>query len=131
MRAVPNSLRCALALCALASTLAQGADADAEKQQSLLRLRAAITKHITTPCGVKPERRLAMKLVLQDNGYVQGMGIVQSSGAAAFDAAVMTAIARAQPFKLPADAAARKELQNLNMNFDAFAAPLPKCREKK
>jgi TonB family protein len=121
----------AVAVCVLACAAAYAADPATEKQQSLVKLRAAIVKNITTPCGVKPTQRLELKVVLLDNGYVEGLRLVQSSGAAAFDAAVMVAVARAQPYKLPADAAARKVLRNLDFKFDAFATPVPPCKEKK
>jgi TonB family protein len=121
----------AVAVCVLAGAAAYAADPAADKQQSMAKLRAAIVKNITTPCGVKPTQRLELKVVLQDNGYVESMRLVQSSGAAAFDAAVMVAIARAQPYKLPADAAARKGLRNLDFKIDAFATPLPPCEGKK
>ncbi len=45
--------------------------------------------------------------------------------------ALMMAIADAQPFSLPQDAGARKDLLNLDLKFDAFAAPIPPCREKR
>jgi TonB family protein len=107
---------------------AHAADAPTESQKSLAVLRAAVVKRISSPCGAKPTQRLEIKVVLQDNGYVEGVRLAQSSGAAEFDAAVMVAITRAQPFKLPADPAARKELRNLDLKFDAFAKPLPECK---
>lgn len=119
-----------LLICSLAGLPAHAADSAADRQQFLIKLRAAIVKDISTPCGIKPTQRIELKVLLQDNGYVQGMGLVQSSGAAAFDAAVMVAIAKAQPYKLPADPAARKDLQNLNLKFDAFAMPIPPCKGK-
>jgi hypothetical protein len=130
MRNTTHSLRCALMIGVVACANAHGAEPAIDSQQSLATLRAAIVKNITTPCGVKPKQRLELKVVLQDNGYVEGMRLVQTSGAAEFDAAVMIAIARAQPYKLPANPAARKELQNLDFKFDAFAKPLPKCGNK-
>lgn len=111
----------------LASTLTQAADPEADRQQFLTRIRAAIVKNISTPCGVKPKQRVELKVMLQDNGYVQAMALVQSSGAAEFDAAIMVAIAGAQPFSLPREPAARRNLQNLNFKFDAFSRPLPEC----
>ena len=118
-----------LSICALACMTAHAADPAAEKQQSLAALRAAIVKNISTPCGIKPTQRLELKVILQDSGYVEAIQLVQTSGAAAFDAAVMTAIATAQPYKLPANPAARKELRNLDFRFDAFATPVPPCKD--
>ena len=131
MRKVPHHLLYSLLTGILACAGAYAADAPTESQQSLAVLRAAIVKRISSPCGVKPTQRLELKVVLQDNGYVEGMRLMQSSGAAEFDAAVMVAITRAQPYKLPADPAARKELKNLDLKFDAFATPLPQCKGKK
>ncbi len=114
-------------LCATACLAAQAADPAAEKRQSLANLRAAIVKNFTSPCGAKPTKRIEFKLLLQDNGYVQSIGLMQSSGSAAFDASLMTAISDAQPFGLPNDPAARKEIRNLNLRFDAFSTPIPDC----
>lgn len=116
--------------CALAGALSYAADPAAEKQQSLAKLRAAIVNGITTPCGIKPARRAEVKVLLQDNGYVRGITLTQSSGAPEFDASLMSAITDAQPFSLPQDAGARKELLNLNLRFDAFAKPIPPCGNK-
>lgn len=118
-------------LCAAACMTAHAADPAAEKKQSLAELRAGIVKNLTTPCGAKPTQRVEYKLLLQDNGYVQSIAVLQSSGSAAFDAALMSAISDAQPFRLPTDAAARKELRNLNLKFDAFGTPIPECGGKK
>ena len=115
--------------CALACATANAADPAAEKAQRLGKLRAGIVKNITTPCGVKPRQRAEVTVLLQDNGYLQGVILVQSSGAPAFDAALMSAIAGAQPYSLPTDAAARKDLLHLNLNFDAFATPIPPCKK--
>jgi TonB family protein len=120
-------VRRAAAIVTLACAAAHAADPATEKQQSLVKLRATIVKNISTPCGITPTQRIELKLLLQDNGYVRGISLVQSSGAPVFDAAVIKAIAGAQPYSLPADAAARKELQNLNLKFDAFSTPIPKC----
>ncbi|MCE9640960.1 MAG: TonB C-terminal domain-containing protein [Betaproteobacteria bacterium] len=114
---------------ALSSTLTHAADPEADRQQFLTRMRAAIVKNISTPCGVKPKQRIELKVILQDNGYVKAMALVQSSGAAEFDAAIMVAIAGAQPFSLPREPAARKNLQNLNFKFDAFSMPIPECKK--
>jgi len=117
-----------------ALSLAHGAIALAarpadEKEQSLKDLRAAIVKRIATlPCGDVPKRRAEFKVLLQDNGYLLAMQLVRSSGAPGFDAALMSAIAGAQPFRLPSDPGARKDLQNLNLKFDADTAPLPPCK---
>ncbi len=73
-------------------------------------------------------RRVEVKVLLHDNGYLQGITLVQSSGAPEFDAALISAIADTQPFALPKDAVARKELTNLNLKFDATATPIPPCR---
>jgi TonB family protein len=115
-------------MCAFACAAANAADPAAEKEQSLIKLRASIVKNLSTPCGVKPKQRVELKVLLQDSGYVQGVTLVQSSGAPAFDAALMTAIAGAQPYSLPKDAAARKDLLTLNLKFDAFATPIPPCK---
>jgi len=123
-----RGLRFAFLAGALACAAANAADPAAEKAQSLIKLRASIVKNITTPCGVKPRQRVELKVLLQDNGYVKSVMLVQSSGAPAFDAALMTAIAGAQPYSLPADAAARKDLLNLNLKFDAYAKPIPPCK---
>ena len=120
--------RIVLAACALAGALSYAADPAIEKQQSLQKLRAAIANGITTPCGIKPTRRAEVKVLLQDNGYLRGITLTQSSGAPEFDASLMSAITDAQPFSLPRDAGARKELLNLNMKFDAFAKPIPPCK---
>jgi len=131
MRYTPACFRYTPIAVILACASAHAADVPTESQQSLAALRAAIVKRISSPCGVKPTQRLEIKVVLQDGGYVEGMRLAQSSGAAEFDAAVMVAITRAQPYKLPADPAARKELKNLDLKFDAFATPLPQCKGKK
>lgn len=122
-------VRFAIAACALACAAAYAADAATEKNQSLAKLRAAIANNITTPCGIKPKRRAEVKVLLQDNGYLQGITLIQSSGAPDFDAALMTAITDANPFSLPQDAAARKDLLNLNLKFDATSTPVPPCRK--
>jgi TonB family protein len=128
-----RQFRLACLLCALAGT-AHAADLTAaaaqEKQQSLLKLRAAIVSSITTPCGVKPKQRAEVKLLLQDNGYLQALILVQSSGAPEFDASLMSAITDTQPFALPKDAGARKELLNLNLKFDAYSMQIPACKSK-
>jgi len=113
---------------ALASAAAYAVDPATEKQQSLITLRTTITNNITTPCGIKPTRRAEVKVLLQDNGYLRGITLIQSSGAPAFDAALMTAITDANPFSLPQDAGARKDLLNLDLKFDAFATPIPPCK---
>ena len=117
-----------LAVCAMAAVAAHAADPAAEKQQSLLKLRADIVNHIRTPCGVKPKQRVEVKVLLQENGYLQSLALVQSSGAPEFDAALFSAITDVQPFSLPKDAEARKDLLNLNLKFDAFATPIPPCK---
>ena len=122
-------IRSCLFTLALSSTLTHAADPEAERQQFLTGMRAAIVKNISTLCGVKPKQRIELKVVLQDNGYVKAMALVQSSGAAEFDAAIMVAIAGAQPFSLPTEPAARKNLQNLNFKFDAFSMPTPECKK--
>lgn len=114
---------------ALMCAAVHAADPVAEKRQSLEKLRAAITQGISTPCGIKPKQRVEIKLMLQENGYIRSIGLVQSSGAPAFDAEVMSAITGAQPYSLPSDPATRKELQNLDLRFDAFASPIPTCRK--
>ena len=113
---------------ALVAAVAHAADPAAEKAQSLSKLRADIANSLRTPCGVKPTKRIEVKLLLQANGYVQSLALVQSSGAPEFDAAVMSAIADVQPFSLPKDAVARKELMNLNLMFDALSTPIPPCK---
>jgi TonB family protein len=118
----------AFAACVPASA---AADPAGEKKQILVKLRTAIANNITTPCGIKPTQRAEVKLLLQDNGYLQGIMLIQSSGAPAFDAALMTAITDAQPFALPQDGNTRKDLLNLNLNFDAFSTPIPPCKGKK
>ena len=123
-----HSVCLAWSICALACATANAADPAAEKEQSLIRLRASIVKNLSTPCGVKPKQRVELTVQLQDNGYVQSVTLVQSSGAPAFDAALMSAIAGAQPYSLPKDAAARKDLLTLNLKFDAFATPIPACK---
>ena len=122
-------IRSCLFTLALSSTLTHAADPEADRQQFLTGMRAAIVKNISTLCGVKPKQRIELKVVLQDNGYVKAMALVQSSGAAEFDAAIMVAIAGAQPFSLPTEPAARKNLQNLNFKFDAFSMPIPECKK--
>ena len=118
-----------IALCLLGCAASSAASPATEKEQSLKELRAAIVKRIaTTPCGVKPRHEAQFKVLLQDNGYLAGVVLVRSSGAPAFDASLMNAIAGAQPYRLPATAAARKELLNLNLKFDANSTPLPPCR---
>ena len=107
---------------------AHAADPAAEKAHMLRKLRADVASNLRTPCGVKPTKRVEIKLMLQENGYVQSLALVQSSGAPEFDAALMSAIADVQPFSLPKDAAARKELMNLNLMFDAFSTPIPPCK---
>jgi hypothetical protein len=108
---------------------AHAASGDEEKDRSLKELRAAIVKRIATrPCGETPKQRAEFKLFLQDNGYVAALQLVRTSGAPGFDAALMSAIVGAQPYRLPADAAARKDLQNLNLKFDADTTPLPPCK---
>ena len=100
-----------------------------EKDRSLKELRAAIVKRIATrPCGETPKQRAEFKLFLQENGYVAALQLVRTSGAPGFDAALMSAIVGAQPYHLPADSAARKDLQNLNLKFDANTTPLPPCK---
>jgi outer membrane biosynthesis protein TonB len=113
---------------AFASTLARAADPEADKQQYLAKMRTAIVQNISTPCGVKPKQRIDLKVVLQESGYIQALGLTQSSGAAEFDAAVMVAVVNAQPFTLPKDPVARKSLQNLNFKFDGFGTPIPECK---
>ena len=119
-------LACALPL--LVCAFSHAADPAAEKAQSLQKLRADIANSLRTPCGIKPTKRVEVKLLLQENGYVQGYALVQSSGAPEFDAALMSAIADVQPFSLPKDAGARKDLMNLNLMFDAFSTPIPPCK---
>lgn len=135
MKAIAMNLRivinCTFLLCAAMCAAAHAADPAAEKKQSLAELRAGIVRNLTSPCGAKPTQRVEYKVLLQDNGYVQSIAVLQSSGSAAFDAALMSAIADAQPFGLPTDTAARKELRNLNLKFDAFATPIPECGKKK
>jgi len=112
----------------IASAALAASPAD-QKEQSLKAMRAAIVKHIATlPCGQVPKERAEFKVLLQDNGFVAALQLVRSSGAPGFDAALMTAITRAQPYRLPADAGARRELQNLNLKFDADTTPLPPCK---
>ena len=120
-------LLCALA-CATARAAAPTTQAAQEKQQSLLKLRADIVNSIRTPCGVRPRQRVEVKVLLQENGYLQSLALVQSSGAPEFDAALFSAIADVQPFSLPKDAGARKDLLNLNLKFDACAPPIPPCK---
>jgi len=122
-------MTCALLamLCSACATSAV-ADAAAEKKDSLQKLRAAITRKIITSCGVTPKQPAAMKVMLQNNGYLEGVLLVQSSGSAAFDSALMTAISSAQPYRLPRDPVARNELLTLDIKFDADASVLPPCR---
>ena len=126
--------RFAVLLCALSCTAVHAADLTAqaarEKQQSLIKLRAAIVNNITTPCGVKPTQRAEVNLLLQDNGYLKALVLVQSSGAPEFDASLMSAITDTQPFSLPQDPVARKDLLTLNLKFDAFSMPIPACKGK-
>ena len=117
-----------LAICAIAAVAARAADPATEKKQSLLKLRTDIVNNIRTPCGVKPRQRVEVKVLLQENGYLQSLALVQSSGAPEFDAALLSAITDVQPFSLPKDASARKDLMHLNLKFDAFATPIPPCK---
>ena len=110
------------------ASAAERATAEQEKQQSLLKLRADIVNNIRTPCGVTPKQRVEVKVLLQENGYLQSLALVQSSGAPEFDAALFSAITDVQPFSLPKNADARKDLLNLNLKFDAFSTPIPKCK---
>jgi len=103
-------------------------DSAQEKEQALKQLRAAIAKNMTFSCGVVPKKRVVLQVRLQDNGYVSGLALVESSGSPPYDAALMSAVARAQPFKLPANAESRKSLLDLNLKFYTDGTPLPPCK---
>jgi outer membrane biosynthesis protein TonB len=122
----------ACAACALDFAPARAADrvagAAQEKEQSMLKLRADIVTNIRTPCGVKPTQRAEVKMLLQENGYLRSLTLVQSSGAPEFDAALFSAITDVQPFSLPKDVSARRDLLHLNLKFDAFSTAIPPCK---
>jgi hypothetical protein len=104
------------------------ADRAQEKEQALKQLRAAIAKKMTFNCGVVPKKRAVVQVRLQPNGYLIGLALVESSGSSPYDAALMTAIAGAQPYKLSADAESRKSLLDLNLKFYTDGSPVPPCR---
>ena len=126
--------RCTLIILAFAAQLLLAcnagfaADRAQEKEQALKQLRAAIAKKMTFNCGVVPKKRAVVQVKLQPNGYLIGLALVESSGSSPYDAALMSAITGAQPFKLPANAESRKSLLDLNLKFYTDGTPVPPCK---
>lgn len=63
--------------------------------------------------GLKAE----VRVILNDNGHIWSIVIINNSQNNAFDASVQEAIRRVAPFKLPADAELRKRARNLTISF--------------
>lgn len=99
-----------------AAQAAKAASAIASEQQKYMGLISAkIRRNIVMPPDLteKVEAKFVITL-LPDGSLVNDPKMTQSSGNAAYDAAVMRAILKSQPFPLPADEATRIRFINPN-----------------